>query len=683
MAVGVYLRVSTEEQRERQSIATQRDFAGRYTDLHQLPIHAMYADDGVTGTIPLDRRPEGARLLRDARLKKFDQLLVYKLDRLGRETRLTLEAVAELEKYGVRVRSMTEEFDSQTPIGRLMITMLSGFAAHEREVIRERSMAGTERKAEAGVWLGGITPYGYHKEGMKGQSHLVINEEAIPGFELSEAEVIRTIYRMCAKQKKSCQRIADHFNRIGLPCGSAAHTVSSQGAGKRKRRIAKIWRPAHVGNLIRNRTYMGQHVYGKRSNNRNRKTITRSVPAIVSEKLWKAAQKVLQSNQIMCPRNRKHSYLLRGLIKCGLCGLTFSGITLRQQNDHYYRCNGRQMARGLYGLNGKKCPAKAINGGYVERLVWADIEAFLCNPGDVLERLRDRLSLKDEDRKHQEKELKSLTGRLEQKTAERERMLGLFRRGRIDEAALDQQLDAINTEAAGLQSGIEAAERALSAEDRAAQLRSAESLLSTLRTKLAGTISPELKRRIVEILVENVQANTVERFGVQQSEITIEYRFSQPNEPAALVLPRSHRLGTRSRIPEKLETIGDHLLRRRLTLKLLQRQVAKQIEVNVASIVNWENNLSKPKVSHMPAIIRFLGYNPLPPSNGWAERLVQARTAVGLTQREAAGRIGVDQCTLARWERSEREPTGAFAKRASHFLTTAEATLLPAAARTA
>src|SRR5271155_4048963 len=164
MAVGVYLRVSTEEQRERQSIATQRDFAGRYCDLHQLPVHALYADDGVSGTIPLDRRPEGAKLLRDARLKKFDQLLVYKLDRLGRETRLTLEAVAELEKCGVRVRSMTEEFDSQTPTGRLMITMLSGFAAHEREVIRERSMAGTARKAEEGTWLGGIVPFGYRKE---------------------------------------------------------------------------------------------------------------------------------------------------------------------------------------------------------------------------------------------------------------------------------------------------------------------------------------------------------------------------------------------------------------------------------------------------------------------------------------------------------------------------------------
>jgi hypothetical protein len=97
----------------------------------------------------------------------------------------------------------------------------------------------------------------------------------------------------------------------------------------------------------------------------------------------------------------------------------------RRQPDWYYRCNGRQLARGLYGLSERKCPAKALNGDYVERLVWADIEAFLRNPGDVLERLRERLSLKGEDRQRQEKELRSLTERLEQKSAERDRMLGL------------------------------------------------------------------------------------------------------------------------------------------------------------------------------------------------------------------------------------------------------------------
>jgi site-specific DNA recombinase len=200
MAVAVYMRVSTEEQRERQTIALQRDFAERYCSLHGLTVARMYADDGLTGTVPFDRRPEASQVLRDARLKKFDQVLVYKLDRLGRDTRLILEAVAELEKQGVRVKSMTEEFDTATASGRLMLTMLSGFAAHERDVIRERSMAGTDRVAQTGAWLGGIVPYGYRKEGEKRTARLVVSEDPIPGLGLSEAEVIRTIFRIAGPE---------------------------------------------------------------------------------------------------------------------------------------------------------------------------------------------------------------------------------------------------------------------------------------------------------------------------------------------------------------------------------------------------------------------------------------------------------------------------------------------------
>jgi site-specific DNA recombinase len=154
VATAVYLRVSTEEQRERQSIATQREFGERYCQLHDLPVYRVYADDGISGTMALELRPEGSEILKDARLGKFNQLLVYKLDRLGRETRLILNGVDELEKVGVRVRSMTEEFDTGTPSGRLMLTLLSGFASHERDMIRERCVAGTLRVAEPAFGLG-------------------------------------------------------------------------------------------------------------------------------------------------------------------------------------------------------------------------------------------------------------------------------------------------------------------------------------------------------------------------------------------------------------------------------------------------------------------------------------------------------------------------------------------------
>src|SRR5215471_11457116 len=98
MAVAIYARVSTEEQRERQSIRTQVDFGQRYCELHGLSIYRIYCDEGISGTVPLEKRNEGNRVIEDARQGKFDGLLIYKLDRLGRETRLILNAVADLEK---------------------------------------------------------------------------------------------------------------------------------------------------------------------------------------------------------------------------------------------------------------------------------------------------------------------------------------------------------------------------------------------------------------------------------------------------------------------------------------------------------------------------------------------------------------------------------------------------------
>jgi site-specific DNA recombinase len=118
MALAIYARVGTDEQPERQSIRTQIEFGERYCRLQSLTA---------------DCRPQGSQILKDARHGKFDQLLVCQLDRPGRETRLILNAVAELENPGVRVRSMTGEFDTGTSTGMLMVTMPSSFASDERE----------------------------------------------------------------------------------------------------------------------------------------------------------------------------------------------------------------------------------------------------------------------------------------------------------------------------------------------------------------------------------------------------------------------------------------------------------------------------------------------------------------------------------------------------------------------
>src|SRR5215213_271247 len=123
--VALYLRVSSDEQRERESIKTQREFFEQYCELYGLEVAETYADDGVSGTIPLRERPEGRRLLEDARAEKFETLLVYRLDRLGRSLLVIVDAHDSLqaEPAGVSLRSATEPIDTSNPSGRLIFQM--------------------------------------------------------------------------------------------------------------------------------------------------------------------------------------------------------------------------------------------------------------------------------------------------------------------------------------------------------------------------------------------------------------------------------------------------------------------------------------------------------------------------------------------------------------------------------
>jgi len=533
MPVAVYARVSTEEQRERQSIETQYEFGQGFSELHKLPVFRVYGDDGISGTVPLDRRPEGSQIIRDARLGKFDQLLVYKLDRLGRETRLILNAVHDLEKLGVRVRSMTEEFDASSATGKLMLTMLSGFAAHEHSVIRERSVAGTDRVAAAGAWLGGIVPFGYRKMGAKATGRLVVSDEPIPGVDLSEADVIRMIYRLAAIERRSCHFIAARLNELQIPCAYQRDNRLVL-RGKRKERTSGLWRPGRLRNLIINTTYRGLHEYGKRTANKARKLISRQVPAIVDEKTWDKAQKTLRDNFLFGVRGTRNQYLLRGLMKCALCNLTYIGIANKRpsgKREFYYRCNGNHGARGIYGANGVRCPSKAVQGEKLEAMVWGDVEEFLRTPGVVIEHLQTRMRKDANDATKDKERLRRLRVLLEGKAGERNKVIGLFRRGRLNDAELDQQVEEIDKEVAGLAAQIAELEAKLGGTDsNGAVLESAEALLTRLRARLDQPLTFERKRQLVELLVGGIRIDTVRNGEKRENIVTVNYRFENAVE---------------------------------------------------------------------------------------------------------------------------------------------------------
>jgi len=158
--VALYMRVSSEDQADRGTIDAQRDFLRQFASLYQLPVTDEYADDGVTGTLPLGERPEGRRLLQDAEAGRFGCVLVYRLTRLGRSLKALIEAHDILSRFGVTIRSATEPFDTSTPIGTFLFQLLGSLAQLDRAQVLEQLTRGRDRVARKGKWTEGPVPFG-------------------------------------------------------------------------------------------------------------------------------------------------------------------------------------------------------------------------------------------------------------------------------------------------------------------------------------------------------------------------------------------------------------------------------------------------------------------------------------------------------------------------------------------
>lgn len=521
--VAVYPRVSSEDQQERETIETQIEFASKYCDLHQLNIYDWYKDDGVSGMIPFEERPEGKRLLEDAKAGKFKVLLIYNLKRLGRTARIIINAVYELEQYGVQIRSMTEPFDTGDPNGRFLMTVLAGVAELDRENLLETMWHGANRAARKGKWLGGIVPYGYRKNE---EGFLEICEDPLPGKEdMSEAGVVRLIFHLTAIQRFTTIQISDYLNALKIP-PSYAKDGRKMKKGKRKMNTAGIWRPGRIRNMITNTTYKGIHEYGKRSD-KDREIITREVPAIVSDEIWDKAQEVLHNNRIESFKNAKRSYLLRGLIKCGTCGLTYHGTAYGQSKNKmkgYYVCGGKTAYRGP--LEGK-CKSKNIPQTWIEEIVWNDCVEFINNPGKAIQELADSMEERKSQKGAYEKEKQMLLKAASEKENDKQAILELYRKKIINATDVEQQLQEITKEKSALEDRAKELDKQIETEDSMINdYDNAEILLAELKEKLKHEIPFEIKREIVLSLVKEIVVETIQEAGGSRPKANVSIRYS-------------------------------------------------------------------------------------------------------------------------------------------------------------
>jgi len=355
--VGLLLRVSSEEQRDRETIEIQREFLGQYADLYKLEVVDTYADDGVSGTVPLHERSEGRRLLEDAKAGKFDAVLVYKLDRLGRSLLVIVDAHDRLQAAGVALRSSTEPIDTSNASGRLIFQMLASFAEYERETIGERTRAGFHRALRNGKFPGRL-PYGYKFSPDKGGLEVV--EEAA-------AAVVREILANIA-EGSTLYAESKRLNDEGVPSPGRRY-----GSGERK--PGPTWSRTTVRDLVHQGAYSGVH---RVQIGNGGEVIECEVPPIADPGLQERAVAALEANKRRASPMRKNArrYLLSGLVGCGVCGFACGGRTTPGEGKdyRYYRC----FRRGDLGPAQKDHPHGRPNTSapYLEGLVWADVRGL-------------------------------------------------------------------------------------------------------------------------------------------------------------------------------------------------------------------------------------------------------------------------------------------------------------------
>ncbi|MFD2442892.1 recombinase family protein [Bacillus sp. CGMCC 1.16607] len=322
MRCAIYRRVSTDMQvEEGVSLDNQLQRLRAFAESQGWTIVIEYVDEGISAK-NIEGRPGIQSMMKGIIEKKFDVLLVYKLDRLVRRVKDLLELLMLMEKHEVMFKSATEPFDTTTPAGKLFITMIAAMAEWERETIAERVYDNLKHRAQEGNRNGGPAPYGYDYDD---KGNLVINDE--------EAKWVRFIYKKY--QTMGSQNIAKALNKNGI-----------------KTKKGVLWSDFSVRFILRNPIYSGKNRWNWRSpvkgkaytGNEIIKDINQEgFQAIIPEEEFNDIQKLSRERSSTAFRSDNH-YPFSGVAKCWKCGNSFTGAFKKRKTGgvyRHYKCAGR------------------------------------------------------------------------------------------------------------------------------------------------------------------------------------------------------------------------------------------------------------------------------------------------------------------------------------------------------
>jgi len=436
-------------------------------------------------------------------------LLIFRLDRLARSTMDILRTVELLKESEVVIRSLTEAFETETPTGKFLVSMLASVAELERDGIADRTRAGMERHARDGRWLGGRPPFGYR---------VVDRRLAIDPV---QGAIVKDIFDWYLSGQR-VRGIAVRLNSLGIK-----HPMDWT------KPTSRPWFEATVSNLLHKTVYFGEFSWRKRTDRKKvhgrtvstktapDKQIKFEVPAIVSREDFDRVQQTMKDNFTFAPRNARYPYLLRMLITCGECGRRYIGMGSGRPRwyKHFYRCSSHVGAVGRV-----PCAGKAVRADHLDAAIWEQCLEFINNPGDVLRELREAMSSQQDRQGDIKSDVGQMDSALLVKAKERGRVINLIRRGVISDSEGDRELAQLQGEVKQLEHQRDALQsRLMAAEDSEMRVLTAEAMLSLLADKAANA-DFDTKREIACAFVDRITMRMIE--GRPTAEVCYVFRLA-------------------------------------------------------------------------------------------------------------------------------------------------------------
>jgi site-specific DNA recombinase len=504
---AIYARVSSEQQKEQNTIASQtaalRDYAR--AEQYTIPPEWVFEDEGYSGSVLT--RP-GLERLRDLVAEgAIETVLVYGPDRLSRSYAYQVILLEEFARHGTEVVFLNAPA-ADTPEQRLLLQFQGMIAEYERAQIAERCRRGKRHQAKAGVInVLSAAPYGYGyvKKTEAAQAYYQVLE--------SEAEVVRKVFALYTAEGLSIRAIAGRLNVERIPTRSKKAQ----------------WIHATVWGMLRNSAYQGRACFGKstpapptqRLNRisrqkgpyRRRRPLQRKrprqewieipVPALVSKETFELAQERLQLNRELSARHTKEPSVLQGLLVCAQCGYALCRVSTHAPGQPlrycYYRCLGSDHRHP----GGRACPARPVRVDQLDQLVWEQVWQLLNQP----ELIRDEIERRLHEHRHsspveqRQAKLAQEVARIEQQT---DKLIDIYQEELITLEDLRTRVPELKKRQLALEKELESLNLQVVEQRRLVEMNvSMERFMGQLRDS-AQKLDVQQKQRIVRSLVREV-----------------------------------------------------------------------------------------------------------------------------------------------------------------------------------